>query len=121
MTRSQKEQEEPPEPFKPPEEHFAINAATRMTGKTVKEVKIGFQKPHPRLHETELIVIYFTDNTAVAITTGSNAQELKDKFKLKPEDVRIDFIPTWYSKVSGQWRYDGILDFGDADENIQKP
>jgi len=60
----------PPKPVAAPESHYSINKARQMVGKTVASVEAGHRRQIPKVHQSELIVIHFTDGTALAIDTG---------------------------------------------------
>jgi hypothetical protein len=89
---AKKHKRTPPTPAAPPEAHYSINEALRMMGKTVQSVYVGYRKRVPKVHQSELIVIHFTDGTALAIDTGSNAKNVSDN----PEAFHTDFMLEWY-------------------------
>lgn len=82
----------PPKPVKPPEAHYSINKALKMVGKTVASVEVGFRREIPKVHQSELIVIHFTDGSTLAIDTGSNAANISDK----PQEFHTDFMLEWF-------------------------
>lgn len=82
----------PPKPVAPPEPHYSINKAVRMVGKTVASVEVGHRRQIPKVHQSELIVVHFTDGTALAIDTGSNAANISDK----PAEFHTDFMLEWF-------------------------
>lgn len=81
--------------------NYSINQAKDMVGKTVKSVEIGFAEQHTKVHERELLIISFTDGTKLAISIGSNVQNVigdlqqNGKAKLKPNDFHTDLDLTW--------------------------
>lgn len=83
------------------ESNYSINQAREMTGKTVKSVQIGYQKTGSKVHQTEMLIITFTDDTQLAISTGSNVVNITSQLqrgaidKLKPEDFHVDLDLTW--------------------------
>jgi hypothetical protein len=83
----------PPTPVSPPEPHYSINKARQMVGKTVASVDVGHRREIPNVHQSELIVINFTDGTSLAIDTGSNAANICDK----PEAFHTDFMLEWFT------------------------
>ena len=44
-------------------------------------------------HETEVLILEFTDGTKVGISIGSNAMEFKEL--VNPEKLKVDFIFRW--------------------------
>jgi hypothetical protein len=82
----------PPKPVAPPEPHYSINQALQMVGKTVASVEVGHRRTIPKVHESELIVIHFTDGTTLSIDTGSNAANISSK----PEAFHTDFMLEWF-------------------------
>lgn len=83
------------------EPNYSINQATEMVGKTIESVKVGFQDVGSKVHQTEMLVIKFTDGTQLAISTGSNVGNVisnlkRDKGKdLKAGDFHVDLDLTW--------------------------
>ncbi|CNI94553.1 hypothetical protein ACUH7A_004605 [Yersinia enterocolitica] len=78
------------------EGNFSINQSKDMVGKTVKEVHFGFAETHKSVHDREVLIIEFTDGTKLAISTGSNVQNVcHDHPKLKPNDFHTDLDLTW--------------------------
>jgi hypothetical protein len=90
----------PPKPVAPPEPNYSINKAVWMKGKTVASVEIGHRrKISSEVHQSELIVIHFTDGTSLSIDTGSNAQNVCHQVAnyIKPEEFCTDFMLEWFS------------------------
>ena len=83
----------PPKAASPPEGHYSINKALQMVGKTVASVEIGHRRQIPKVHQSELIVIHFTDGTSLAIDTGSTAANIS----AKPQEFHTDFMLEWFS------------------------
>jgi hypothetical protein len=77
--------------------NYSINQANEMVGKTVKSVQIGFQKTGTNVHQTEMLIITFTDDTKLAISTGSNVLNITSNGgnKLNPSDFHVDLDLTW--------------------------
>jgi hypothetical protein len=77
--------------------NYSINQAKEMVGKTVKSVEIGFQETGAKVHQTEMLIITFTDDTQLAISTGSNAVNVTSNGgnKLNPSDFHVDLDLTW--------------------------
>ncbi|MCS3403231.1 MULTISPECIES: hypothetical protein [Pantoea] len=81
--------------------NFPINQAHELIGKTVQSVEIGYQDTPSAVHQTEMMIITFTDNTQLAISTGSNVGNVISKIKrgegvkIKPTDFHTDLELTW--------------------------
>jgi len=83
------------------EPNYSINQAHELIGKTVQSIQIGYQATGSKVHQTEMLIIAFTDNTQLAISTGSNVGNIisqiqrGDGGKLKPADFHTDLELTW--------------------------
>lgn len=85
-----------PEIAAPPEAHYSICQLPRIVGKTVAKVEYGFQKAHPHVHQSEAMILHFTDGSTLGIHAGSNAGNLAhDHEGLAPEEFHVDFILQW--------------------------
>ncbi|MDE0010383.1 MAG: hypothetical protein OXU36_04525 [Candidatus Poribacteria bacterium] len=71
-----------------------IPIAKKLEGKTIAEVKYGHREHTTDVHESEVLILEFTDGTKLGLTIGSNARELKGR-QIKPEDFLADFIFDW--------------------------
>lgn len=74
-------------------------------GKTVREVEFGAEVCEPQVaHEGEILVLHFTDGTALAVRTGSNAKHVAERVEGLKEagDFHADLIPQW-SNEDGSW------------------
>lgn len=77
--------------------HPSIVGANDMVGKTIKDVQIGMTPhEHNTCHQSEMLVIEFTDGTKLAIDTGSNIANKCGDVKAKPSDFRVDLQLIWY-------------------------
>lgn len=76
------------------ESNYSINHAARMVGRTIEKVEFGFRHEIKDVHQSELLLIYFTDGSVMAIETGSNAANLRDK-PSQPEEFHVDFRLHW--------------------------
>jgi hypothetical protein len=86
---------------RPPEAHYSIVQASRMKGKTVEKVEFGFRKEIEGLHESEALIIYFTDGSIISFEAGSNVGNLvSDENRLRPEDFHVDFVVHWVPELS---------------------
>ena len=62
-----------PQIVKNPEPNYSINKALQIIGKTVERVDVGIRHEIERVHQSEVIVVHFTDGAIMSIDTGSNA------------------------------------------------
>lgn len=82
------------------ENQHMIARASRMAGKTVQRVEFGSRKRIEGVHESEALIIYFTDGSIMSLETGSNVANLRsDENGLRPEDVHVDFIVRWVPEL----------------------
>ena len=85
-----------PEIAPPANTSYSINEARLMKGRTVEKVEFGFRKKIEGVHESEALIIYFTDGSVMGLDTGSNAANLAaDETGPRPEDFHVDFIVHW--------------------------
>lgn len=90
-----------PKIVQPPQAHFSIVQASRMVGKTVAKVEYGFREHIEDVHESEVLIIHFTDGSIMSIDTGSNAWNLSgDEKELRPDDFHVDFMIHWVPALS---------------------
>jgi hypothetical protein len=90
-----------PEIVAPPQPHYSICQLPEIEGKTVARVEYGFQKTYPRVHQSEAMILHFTDGSTLGIHTGSNAGNLAlDHEDLHPDDFHVDFILQWVPSPS---------------------
>jgi hypothetical protein len=62
-------------------------------GKTIADFEYGFAELLPDCHQTERIILHFTDGSRLTIDIGSNAFNLSTEHKgLKPKDFHTDLI-----------------------------
>ena len=71
----------------------AAEDAMRLEGKTIKKIEYGYREHVRDAHETEVLILEFTDGTKVGILIGSNAMEFKEL--VNPEKLKVDFIFRW--------------------------
>ena len=67
--------------------------AKKMEGKIIKKIEYGYGKHVTDTHQTEVLILEFTDETKVRISMGSNAMEFKEL--LNPEKLKIDLMFDW--------------------------
>ncbi len=83
-----------PRVVRPPEPNYSINDAALMVGRTISKVEFGFRHDIKGVHQSELLLIYFSDGSVMGIDTGSNAANLRDT-PSQPEDFHVDFRMHW--------------------------
>ena len=67
-----------------------------MVGKTVASVEVGHRRHiAARVHESELIVLHFTDGSSLSIDTGSNANHVS----ATPSEFHVDFMLEWFRSL----------------------
>jgi hypothetical protein len=85
-----------PEIDRPPEAHYSIAQLPAIIGKTVARVEYGFRKQIDGVHQSEGMILHFTDGSILGIDTGSNACNVADKYEgLQPDDFYVDFMLKW--------------------------
>lgn len=81
---------------RPPEAHYSITQLPAIIGKTVARVEYGFCKQIDGVHQSEGMILHFTDGSILGIDTGSNACNVADKHEgLQPDDFHVDFMLKW--------------------------
>ena len=65
-----------------------------MAGKTVEKVDVGFRQDIQDVHESELIVVHFTDGSIMSIDTVTNAAHFSCD-KHPPEQFHVHFGVQW--------------------------
>ena len=81
---------------KKPQPNYSISELPQVVGKTIASVEFGYRKSIPGVHESEAMILHFTDGSMLGIETGSNAQNVTDGHQgLRPEDFHSDFILTF--------------------------
>ncbi|MBF6612280.1 MAG: hypothetical protein IVW55_04050 [Chloroflexi bacterium] len=86
------------DPSKPIHSNYAIAQAPHMVGKTVERVEIGFRQSIPQVHESEALIMHFTDGSIMGIDTGSNVWNVCQDHEdagLKPQDFHVDLALRW--------------------------
>lgn len=81
---------------RPPMGHFSIMQLPVIVGKTVERVEFGFRRHTDGVHESEAIILHFTDGSILGVDTGSNAVNVaSDHHGLKPSEFHVDFVLYW--------------------------
>jgi hypothetical protein len=76
------------------ESNYSINGAALMVGKTVEKVEYGFRRDIEGVHQSELLIVHFSDGSIISIDTGSNAGNLRDRAH-EAQDFHVDFHIHW--------------------------
>jgi hypothetical protein len=80
----------------PPEPQDKMGTIQHAVGKTIASVEFGRVEPREKVHDTEAIVLHFTDGTALSIEVGSNASNLSGEDSgLSPRDFSTDLMVFW--------------------------
>lgn len=81
---------------RPARGHYSINQVTQTVGRTIEHVEYGFRQHRDDLHESEAIILYFTDGSILGIDTGSNVGNIvMTHEEFHPDDFHADFMLTW--------------------------
>jgi hypothetical protein len=83
---------------RPPEPNRLINKVARMQGKTVESVEYGFRHDIQGVHESEVIVIRFTDGSIMSLDTFTNANHIlrmTDGQKHEASEVHVGLDVRW--------------------------
>jgi hypothetical protein len=89
-------EEEAPRLVGPPEPQDKMGTIQHAVGKTIDSVEFGRVEPREKVHDTEAIVLHFTDGTALSIEVGSNASNLSGEDSgLSPTDFHTDLQVFW--------------------------
>lgn len=91
--KRQSSRRHPPEIVRPAESHYAISYLPVIVGKTIERVEFGFRRDAEGAHQSEAIILYFTDGSIMGMETGSNIGNIVSEHEgLKPEYLHIDFF-----------------------------
>ena len=78
----------------------SIHEAAKMTGKTIERAEYGDRETINGVHESEVLILHFTDGSIMALDTGSNAYNITcDQVGLVPEDFHVSFHLTWVPPI----------------------
>ena len=85
--------------------HYSICQTALMKGKTVDKVEYGFREDIPGVHQSELLILHFTDGSVASIHTGSNARNIADQHSgLEPDEFHVSFHVHWVPSLLGGTR-----------------
>ena len=78
----------------------SIHEASKLEGKTIKTVEYGDRETIDGVHESEVLVLHFTDGSIMALDTGSNAYNIRsDQPGLNPGDFHVSFHLSWVPPI----------------------
>jgi hypothetical protein len=77
----------------PPEATYSVNSAKAMIGKTVERVECGLRQGIPGVHQSEVLIVYFTDGSVMSVDTGSNASNILTDGEV--EVLNVDLHVAW--------------------------
>ncbi len=81
-----------------PQAHYSIVQSSLAKGKTIERVELGFWEDRKGVHESEALIMHFTDGSIMSLEGGSNAGDLvSDENGLHPEDFHVSFVVHWVS------------------------
>jgi hypothetical protein len=79
-----------------PHANYSICQLPQVVGKTIARVDFGFRKSRHKIHESEAMILHFTDGSVLGIATGSNASNIAAEHEgLRAEDLHVDFMLTF--------------------------
>ena len=84
---------EHPKIIGPPSPEDKLQTILEAVGKTVAAIEYGEVESRRGMHAAEAVVFHFTDGTALAIESGSNARDLSAYLDLNARYVRTDLKP----------------------------
>jgi hypothetical protein len=68
-----------PHSVRPPEVNYSINIAVRMEGRIITKWSLGSGKIIEGVHQSEALVVHFSDRSLMDIKAGSSARNPSDK------------------------------------------
>jgi hypothetical protein len=83
----------------PPRPEFKLDELKKAEGKSIQSVEFGEVKRHGA-HQSEEMILHFSDGSSMAILVGSNVGNLAHIFKdMNPEDFRTDLMVFWAPSI----------------------
>jgi hypothetical protein len=105
MNERQRAKDFLPKIDRPSDPDYSIVQSSRMTGKTIEKVEFGFREKIEGVHQSEVLIIHFTDGSIMGLNTGSNAANVASHAKdLRPEDFHVDFMVHWVPELAQKVR-----------------
>lgn len=83
----------------PPRPEFKLEELKKAEGKCIQSVEFGEVERHGA-HQSEEMILHFSDGSSMAILVGSNVGNLAHKFKdMNPEDFHTDLMVFWAPSI----------------------
>jgi hypothetical protein len=99
-----------PKLVSPPRPEFKLDDLRQAEGKTIRSVEFGEVASRPDVHESEAIVLHFTDGSSLCIRVGSNVLNLVIHHAgLSPSDFCTDLMVFWAPATSTKLPSDSAL------------
>jgi hypothetical protein len=77
----------------PAQANYSINGVAQSVGKTIARVEYGFRHAIPNVHQSELVIVHFTDGSIMSLDTGCNAGNvMPDR---NAQDFHVSFHVQW--------------------------
>jgi hypothetical protein len=90
------------DPDRHSEPNYSVVQAGAIVGNTIEGVEYGFRAPIEGVHDSEVLILHFSDGSILGIDTGSNAGNLADDGSgLKAEDFHSSFMLTLVPPKTG--------------------
>ncbi len=78
----------------------SIHEAPTLEGKTITCVEYGNRETIKGVHESEALILHFSDGSIMCFDTGSNAYNVASKFPgLNPEELHVRFHLSWVPPI----------------------
>lgn len=86
----------------PPKPAFKLGEAKQAEAKTIQRVDFGSQELPEEVGPSEVLILHFTDGSAMAVTIGSNAGNLAGEHEgLSVSDFSTDIMVQWVPPEEG--------------------
>lgn len=73
-----------------------LSEVKKSEGKTIRKIEYGKRESSLKLHESEGMIIHFTDGTSMSVLIYSNAQNLASQYQgINPNDIHTDLNFYW--------------------------
>jgi hypothetical protein len=84
----------------PPRPEFKLDDLKKIIGKTIASIEFGEVKENKDVHQSEAIILHFTDKSSMAISIGSNAYNIHTQYdNISPNDFHTDIMIKWANSI----------------------